>query len=260
MDIVEETVERGVIERRFDLKVAEDVVPGIHWLPEGATGPHATVLLGHGGTQHKRTPNVLGLARRLVRHLGVGAVALDAPEHGDRISDPAAAEAAREGLQQRIAAGRGGDGPALGTEERMRAIAERTPKHVAEWRSLIDDLSTNEQWAGGPFGWWGVSMGTSHGLPLVAEEPRITAAVLGLNGLRPGSEHMADLAAKVSVPVLFLFQWDDELMTRESGLALFDAFGTAEKTMHINPGGHIGMPAFERDAVEAFYVRHLRVG
>ena len=102
-------------------------------------------------------------------------------------------------------------------------------------------------------------MGTSHGLPLVAEEPRITAAVLGLNGVRPGSDHMVGLAAKVSVPVLFLFQWDDELMTRESGLALFDAFGTEQKTMHINPGGHVGMPAFERDAVEAFYARHLRV-
>jgi fermentation-respiration switch protein FrsA (DUF1100 family) len=54
-----------------------------------------------------------------------------------------------------------------------------------------------------------------------------------------------------------LFQWDDELIGREHGLALYDAFGSAQKTMHINPGGHIEMPPFERDAVEAFFGRHL---
>jgi hypothetical protein len=103
-------------------------------------------------------------------------------------------------------------------------------------------------------------MGTLHGLPLVAEEPRITAAVLGLSAIRPGHEKTEALAAKVSIPILFLFQWDDELMTREAGLALFDALGTREKTMHINPGGHIGTPLFERDAAEAFFRRHLFEG
>jgi hypothetical protein len=30
--------------------------------------------------------------------------------------------------------------------------------------------------------------------------------------------------------------------------------------MHVNPGGHIEMPPHERDAVEAFYARHIRAG
>jgi len=46
-------------------------------------------------------------------------------------------------------------------------------------------------------------------------------------------------------------------MTRESGIALFDAIGSEEKTMHINPGGHVGTPLFERDAYDAFFARHL---
>lgn len=100
-------------------------------------------------------------------------------------------------------------------------------------------------------------MGTSHGLPLVAEEPRITAAVLGLNGLRPGDEKMKALAAKVTVPVLFLFQWDDELMTRQSGLEMWDTLASSEKSMHINPGGHVEIPPYERKAVEEFFARHL---
>jgi hypothetical protein len=56
---------------------------------------------------------------------------------------------------------------------------------------------------------------------------------------------------------VFVFQWDDELMSRESGIALFDAIGSAEKTLQVNPGGHVAMPLFERDAAEAFVHRHL---
>ncbi|HEY6319654.1 MAG TPA: alpha/beta hydrolase, partial [Acidimicrobiia bacterium] len=71
MEIVEEVCECGVVERRVALKVeAGESVPGIVWLPETATGPRPTIVLGHGGLVHKRAPEVLGLARRLVRHRG----------------------------------------------------------------------------------------------------------------------------------------------------------------------------------------------
>jgi esterase/lipase len=76
-------------------------------------------------------------------------------------------------------------------------------------------------------------------------------------GNRPGAERLGELARAIKIPVLFLFQWDDELMQREHGMALFDAIGSDEKTMHVNPGGHIQMPAHERDAVEAFFRRHI---
>ncbi len=46
-------------------------------------------------------------------------------------------------------------------------------------------------------------------------------------------------------------------MTCEAGLALWDTFGSQEKTMHINLGPHVGIPVFERDAAIAFYQRHL---
>src|SRR2546421_11274941 len=114
MDIVSEVSERGVVERRFDLKVESEVVPGIIWQPE-EEGPRTTVLIGHGGTQHKRTPNVLGLARRFVRHLGYAAVAIDAPGHGERVTDEKAADEARRNLEARIASGRQ-DGKAPGLD------------------------------------------------------------------------------------------------------------------------------------------------
>ncbi|HEV2369541.1 MAG TPA: hypothetical protein VGR90_06675 [Acidimicrobiales bacterium] len=258
MDILSEKVEKGVVEQRFDLKVGTEVVPGIRWLPEGASEPRPVILIGHGGTQNKRVPNVLGLARRFVRHLGYGAVALDAPGHGERVTDPEAAQRRRQALESRIAAGPGG-GPRRFSPEEASEWVERTTKGVAEWRALLDDLDAQAGF--GPYGYWGVSMGTAVGLPFVAADPRISAAVLGLAGLgnRPGAGVFEEAVRSLRVPILFVFQWDDELMTRDAGLALFDAIGSAEKTMHINPGGHVQTPLFERDAYEAFFARHLGV-
>ena len=102
-------------------------------------------------------------------------------------------------------------------------------------------------------------MGTAIGLPFVATEPRIRAAVFGLAGLenRPGSERFEQSARGLTIPVLFILQWDDELVGRKSGLALFDAIGSGEKALHVNPGGHVEIPPFERDAYEEFFLRHL---
>ena len=49
-------------------------------------------------------------------------------------------------------------------------------------------------------------------------------------------------------------------MPRESGLALFDAFGSAEKTLHANPGRHGAVPRYEVDSAERFFARHLGGG
>ena len=90
-------------------------------------------------------------------------------------------------------------------------------------------------------------------------EPRVKAAVLGLAGLSglPGEELRGAAARSLSVPVLFVFQWDDQLMSRQSGLDLFDAIGSSDKAMHIHPGGHIDTPLYERDVYDAFFERHL---
>ncbi len=126
---------------------------------------------------------------------------------------------------------------------------------VREWKALLDTLR-DESVATGPLGYWGVSMGARNGIPLVAIEPRISAAVFGLFALLPDETFRAHVAS-ISVPLLFLFQHDDELMTPKAGLALWEAFGSKEKTMHINPGPHVGIPTFERDSSLAFFVRHL---
>jgi hypothetical protein len=57
--------------------------------------------------------------------------------------------------------------------------------------------------------------------------------------------------------VEFVFHWEDAVAPRETGIALFDAFASKEKTMHINPGGHVEIPNFEGSAWQAFFSRHL---
>jgi hypothetical protein len=50
------------------------------------------------------------------------------------------------------------------------------------------------------------------------------------------------------------------LIARDAGLALFDAIGSTDKTLHVNPGGHVQVPVFENDSAESFFVRHLGAG
>jgi dienelactone hydrolase len=262
MEIVEEVCERGVVERRVGLKVESgEIVPGIVWLPEAATGPRPTVILGHGGTVHKRAPEVLGLARRLVRHRGYAAVALDAPEHGERITDTEAARARRRSVQARIDQGAGAGPPVAMGANQAAGFASRMAIHVGELSTLVDDL-VSTGFSDDRLGYWGLSMGTGIGLRFVASQPRIKAAVLGLAGLGAamGGAEFETAARSLRVPILFLLQWDDELIARDPGLALFDAIGSNEKTLHVNPGGHVQVPVFENDSAESFFVRHLGEG
>jgi dienelactone hydrolase len=250
------TTADGVVRRRFDLTVEDQVVPGLHWRPADST-PSATILVGHGGFQSKEAPNIVGMAGLFARQ-GWATVALDAPGHGDRRTDEqirqqneTMARLRERGVDDEMRKGRErtvGDGRSVaGAGE-----SGRLPRMVREWKALLDVLDGD----GGPYGYWGVSMGARYGIPLVASEPRIDAAVLGLFGLLPDPAFQATVES-ITIPLLFLFQHDDELMTPDAGLALWRAFGSKEKTMHINPGPHVGIPNFERDSSAAFYARHL---
>ena len=76
---------------------------------------------------------------------------------------------------------RAAGGVAFGPEE-AREWVERTARgdrRVA--RAWLDSL--DQQGERPRYGYWGVSMGTTIGLPFVASEPRVSAAVLGLAGL-----------------------------------------------------------------------------
>jgi dienelactone hydrolase len=241
MHVTSQTSAGGVLEQLFLL----GDIPGVLWTPATGARPRPLILLAHAGGQHKQAPGVVARARHYVTACGFAVAAIDAPGAGDRrktAQNLAHAAAAR----QRLEAGQP-LGPLLAQDN-----AERHIQAVPEWRATLDALLVGGL-ASGPVGFWGVSLGSAIGIPLVAAEPRISAAVFGL----AGHENLTGAAARITVPVEFLLQWDDELIPRESGLALFDAFASPQKTMHANPGRHAAIPAFELAASERFFRRHL---
>ncbi|OBQ48404.1 hypothetical protein A4U61_25095 [Streptomyces sp. H-KF8] len=237
-----ETSSDGVREQFFTL----GEILGVLWSPEGAAGTRPLVLMGHGGGQHKKAPGVAVRARRFVAEGGFAVVAVDVPGHGDRPKDE---EYDRIATENRARAAAGEDlAPLIAGFQAL--VARQT---VPEWRAVLDAVQRLEYVGAGPVGYWGVSLGCGLGVPFVAAEPRVRAAVLGLGG----SVASAEAASRITVPVEFLVQWDDERVPRDQGLALFDALGSAEKTLHANPGGHGEIPAFELDSTLRFFARHL---
>ena len=235
MDFIgEPLVGKGVVERRFDLKVEDRLVPGIVWTPEDATGTRPLVLIGHGGSLHKRTEYVLALARRLVRRNGIAAAAIDGPMHGDR----------------------GGTTDLTNVAEWWKAST--TDEMVADWKATLEAVQALPEVGKGRLGYWGLSMGTIFGLPFVAAEPQVQVAVLGLMGaFGATADRLAADAAKITCPVLFLQQLEDELIPRPAVAELFDAIGTRDKRLHANPGPHSAVPPEEFNVSQEFLAAHL---
>ncbi|MER7463701.1 dienelactone hydrolase family protein [Streptomyces sp. NPDC097981] len=238
-----ETSSNGVIER--DFTVGE--VTGALWSPASGSDRTPLVLMGHGGGMHRKAPAMTGRAQRLVADGGFHVAAIDAPGHGGR---PRTAHDEQEiaVMQQAMAAGE----PVGPIVRRYNAhLAERA---VPEWQATLDALQElPEIGAEGQVGYYGLNMGTAIGVPLAAVEPRITAAVFGLFW----PESLVEAARQITVPIEFALQWDDEHIPRESGLALFDAFASKDKTLHANAGLHKDLPRFEADSAVRFFVRHL---
>jgi len=222
-------------------------VPGVLWSPASGAGRAPLILLGHGGGNHKKHPAMAGRARLLVTGCGFHAAVIDAPGHGDR---PRTAHDEREitALYRARAAGEP-EGPIV-----VRYNADLPERAVPEWRATLDALTQlPEIGPDGPVGYFGLNMGTAIGVPLVATEPRITAAVFGLHW----PDVLAEKARQITIPIEFDMQWDDEHIPRAAGLALFDAFASTDKTLHANAGRHKDLPRFESESAARFFARHF---
>lgn len=237
----------GVVEREFLV----GGVPGVLWSPEGGLDPAPLVLMGHGGGLHKKTPALAARARDAVTVHGFNVVAIDAPGHGDR-PRTAADDRARDDMRTAVLAG---DKPRFETVSVGYAIS-LAHRAVPEWQATLDALQTlPEIGPDVPVGYGGgISLGTAIGVPLTAADPRITAAIFG--GGFFVYDALLEAARRITVPVQFLLPWDDEYVDRRSTLELFDAFASAEKTLHANPGDHRTIRWVGVD--DGFLARHLR--
>lgn len=236
----------GVIERGFTL--AE--IPGILWTPASASpsAPVPLILMGHPGGLRAMYPRLLARAQDSAA-LGFASATIELPGGGER-PPFAAAERARAELLQAIAAG---ERPGEAVIDRL--VLPLVDLAVPEWRSVLDALLALPE-IGGPVGFSGgvIAIATR----LAAVEPRIVAACLFAGSFVPRA--IMEEARRVTIPLHVLLQWDDEGNDRQSALALFDAFGSREKTLNANMGGHTGVPQFAGDDAARFFVRHLTQG
>ncbi|HEX6443960.1 MAG TPA: alpha/beta hydrolase [Streptosporangiales bacterium] len=241
-----QTSSNGIVERDFTL----GEITGVLWSPASGSGHTGLVLMGHGGGLHKKTRGLVARAHRTATAHGFTVAAIDAPGHGDRPRTPED-ERLRADLGEAVAAG---------DDERFRSLSigyatSLAERAVPEWQATIDALlELPEFGADAPVGYGGgITLGTAIGIPLTAVEPRITAAIFG-GGFFP-HEDLIQAARRITVPVQFLLPWDDEHVDRQAALALFDAFGSTEKTLHANPGDHRTIRWHGVD--DAFLARHL---
>jgi len=235
----ETRLDDGVLEREFVL----GEIPGILWMPGSAPAP--LILNGHNGGLHKREPRLVARARHSAAQYGYAVAAIDAPGHGDRPRS-GAEEQVRADLRRAKEAGEPLD------EILDALIVPLVERAVLEWQATLDALLSLPE-IGGPVGYGGM---TAIGIRLAVVEPRISAAGFFAGGFVPSAQRQE--ARRVTIPLLFLLQWDDEGNDRQSALDLFDAFGSKEKTLHANLGGHAGTPWFEVDDGARFFDRHLK--
>ena len=230
----------GVLERGFTL----GDIPGILWTPGSAPAP--LILLGHPGGLHTMYPRLAARAQ-VCAAAGFAAATVELPGCGDRPRS-ADAEEARAELRRALAAGEPVDDTIVD-----RLVLPLVDKSVPELRASLDALLTLPG-IGGPVGYAGGVIAI--GIRLAVVEPRIAAALLFAGSFVPRA--LFEEARQISIPLLVLLQWDDEGNDRQMALDLFDAFGTREKTLHANMGGHAGVPPFEGEAGNRFFARHLR--
>ncbi|HYN31819.1 MAG TPA: hypothetical protein VES40_04280 [Ilumatobacteraceae bacterium] len=236
----DEQIVDGFVERAFLLPptISESAIHGVYRTPlSGDTD--RLVLVGHGGGNddaHKHSGYIVAIAGLLAER-NIASLSIDGPGHGDR------ATFRFEGHPGEI--------------ERAWASGGGTPGVVADWRAALDFIEAER--GARPTGWWGVSMGTMMGVPVIANDDRIRIAVLGLMGIWQAiGPDLERLAPDVRCPLRFLVQWDDETIPRQTCFELFDRLGSTRKTLHANPGRHSGIPRFEFEASADYLSRHLR--
>ncbi len=238
----ERCLDDSVVEREF---LIEDI-PGILWTPARASEPVPLILLGHPGGLRRMYPRLVGRAREAAAG-SFATATIELPGSGDRpaLDD---LEQARGDLRRTIL-----DGGRPTEEVVERLILPLVARAVPECQTTLDALLELPE-IGGPVGYSGGLIAI--GVRLAAIEPRIVAAGLFAGSYVP--RVIVAEARQVTIPLHVLLQWDDADNDRRLALDLFDAFGSAEKTLQANMGGHTGVPRFAGEDAGRFFERHLR--
>jgi fermentation-respiration switch protein FrsA (DUF1100 family) len=225
VEIVAEASERGIQAEtwRFAGSRGDEILADAYLAPE----PGPVILIGHGKGNSRKAQYVRGPGALWAR-TGLSVVAADAPLHGDRAGSAPVPE-----------------------------VTAADPDLVRWW--LADSLAligaVEERMGEVPLGYVGFSMGGVFGTRLLAEDRRVRAGVLVVAGapavsvaerfpdradLEPALTETDPCAVAGEIaprPVLMLNADDDEVFSRRSVLALYDALRPPKELVFL-PGTH----------------------
>jgi len=214
---IRESILGDLRELAFSFDHDGETVPGLAYLPTGASEPMPLVLIQHPGMGSKEDYFVAEVGRGWAKR-GWICAGLDAPLHGDRAShDPMSL---------------------FRQPERHAAIRVQFASEVS---AAIDHLAATLPVDVARLGFVGYSLGSMLGIPAVARDGRFKAAAFclvgegGLVGRIDGPE--ADVPNLGTVAVRVVGKLQDELIPRERTEALYNAI-PGEKDIRWLPGGH----------------------
>jgi pimeloyl-ACP methyl ester carboxylesterase len=229
----------GATTREFTIHASDRPITGVLWSGVDSSPGAPLICFGHGASGDRHQRPIPHIASQLSGKHGCFCLSIDGPVHGRRQVGPG---------------GRASFWPEWRREGSTREM-------VRDWRLALQVISDQPDVGIGPVGYWGLSMGTIYGAPFVAEEPRVSVAVLGLMGLVSEPTHYKPIikaaARAITCPVFFIWQLEDELFSRDECLALFDALGSHDKRLHASPGLHPNVPFEELDFSVEFLVSFL---
>jgi dienelactone hydrolase len=211
-------------------------VTGALWLPKNAPPELPVVLCGHGASGDRYQAPIPLIAEQLC---DFATLSIDGPVHGMRRVEPGGREAFFKEMQ------------------RPEFIDDMVEDWLVAYEACLPDrgITTTK------LGYFGLSMGTMFGIPLLASRLQFDAAVIGLCGSTGaasliGPRLLSD-AKRIEHPIFFIMQLEDELFDREGYLALFDEIQSKDKRLHANPGLHPEVPAEEINFSTKFLSRKL---
>jgi cephalosporin-C deacetylase-like acetyl esterase len=226
--------------RDFFTQIQTRKVPASIWLPTEAEVPRPVVLVGHGGSGHKRSQLVLDIVQELIQKHQIAVVAIDGPVHGAR----------RDVFM---------DGTVVRQEFRdLWSTGLSVDPMVEDWKSCIDYITQLPEIDSQRIGWYGISMGSAYGIPLIAKEDRIKVAALGMWGTcRSPADRLKEDATKIKIPVLFQEKEQDEIFTSAGQLDLYQCLGSSQKKYQTYPGGHTDPKDQQLNDIVQFLSQHL---
>lgn len=228
--------------RNFAVRIEAEKrdVFGVVWYSRNSSGMRPLLLVGHEEGGHKNSEAMIELIRLMVGKYGFVVGVIDGPIHGER----------RVGID----------------EEQFKQMefsqlweeGDSISQMLVDWKHTLDALCELPEVDSRYIGYYGMSMGTAYGIPLVSKDLRISAAVFGMWGTgAPLTKRLLEDSRRINCPVEFQIQNQDHLFTENQQLELFEALRSEEKAVKIFSGKRQNPSKTQLESTATFFITHL---